>query len=271
MRVLACVLGLPIAAAQDMVDAYGFESAAVVPGTVCDDSYDSLHALLQNADEPVISETGEFATFYADTLCADGTEAMHVCSGSGAEKTGGASIGVVDNDSQMIGPPRGTEPGIDYSALDAAEGTKFYQIMAKGVDGFTYVCFDEVTLDTPGTSVTASIQYYVAQNGWHEEPDRLRVWAETSTSSGGAATTSLLPMDNGVCVEEVHYCTAAVLNFLSTAAPARARSRVEPARAAFRPQSITYVNAQFQGLSSPDVPRSSTAVEITEMSTDDRF
>lgn len=202
MRLLACVAALPLAGAQ--LASYGFESAAVVPGTVCDDSYDTFHALSQNVGEPTILETGKFATFYADTLCADGTEAMHVCSGSGADKTGGASIGVVDNDSQMIGPPRGTEPGIDYSALDAAEGTNFYQIMAKGVDGFTYVCFDEVTLDTPGTSVTASIQYYVAQNGWHEEPDRLRVWAETSTSSGGAAAASLLPMDGSACVEEVH-------------------------------------------------------------------
>jgi hypothetical protein len=207
MRLLACVAALPLAGAQEALDSYGFESAAVVPGTVCDASYDSLHALSQNAGEPTILEAGEFATFYADTLCADGTEAMHVCSGTGAGKTGGASIGVVDNDSpasQMTGPPRGSEPGIDYSPLNAAEGTKFYQVMAKGVDGFTYVCFDTVTLDTPGTSVTASIQYYVAQNGWHEEPDRLRVWAETSTSSGGAAAASLLPMDDGTCVEEVH-------------------------------------------------------------------
>ena len=207
MRLLACVVALPLAGAQEALDSYGFESAAVVPGTVCDASYDSLHALSQNADEPTILVAGEFATFYADTLCADGTEAMHVCSGTGAGKTGGASIGVVDNDSpasQMTGPPRGSEPGIDYSPLNAAEGTKFYQVMAKGVDGFTYVCFDTVTLDTPGTSVTASIQYYVAQNGWHEEPDRLRVWAETSTSSGGAAAASLLPMDDGTCVEEVH-------------------------------------------------------------------
>ena len=194
----ACGSLLPLVHAQ--LDAYGFEDATVVAGTVCDSSYDTAHALTQNAGEATIAAAPGFATFYADTLCADGTEAMHVCSGTGADKTGGASIGVVSDDSTIVGPPAAS---VDYSALTAAEGTNFYQIMAKGVDGFTYVCFEEVTPTRPGSKITASIQYYVAQNGWHEEPDRLRVWAETTTN-GVAAAASLLPMDGSTCVEEVH-------------------------------------------------------------------
>ena len=202
MRVLAAAAAalMPLAAAQTVLDAYGFETAAVVAGTVCDTSFNTAHALAQNADEASILEAGEFATFYADTLCADGTEAMHVCSGTGGSKTGGASIGVMDASSTMTGPPPGN---VDYSTLTAAEGSKFYEIMAKGVDGFTYVCFEPTTLPTPGTATTASIQYYLAQMGWHEEPDRMRVWAET-TLNGVTTAASLLPQDGTTCVEEIH-------------------------------------------------------------------
>ena len=201
MRVLAAAAALAtVASAQTVLDSYGFETAAVTAGTVCDTSSDAAHALTQNAGEAAILEAGQFGTYYADTLCADGTQAMHVCSGTGAAKTGGASIGVMDGGSTMIGPAPGNT---DYSALTAAEGTKFYEIMARGVDGFTYVCFEPTTLTTAGTATTASIQYYVAQAGWHEEPDRLRVWAET-TLNGVTTAASLLPQDGATCVEEVH-------------------------------------------------------------------
>ena len=84
----------------------------------------------------------------------------------------------MDNASPRIGPG---SPGTNYASLQAAGGTKFYQIMAAGVDGFTYVCFDTVTYARP-MSVKASIQVYVAQSGWHEEKDAMRVWVETSAT-----------------------------------------------------------------------------------------
>lgn len=129
----------------------------VVAGTVCDTDYSSAHMLVQGQGEPFIGgvEAGQggtcpagtagqgggcgFATFYSDTLFADGTKATHNCAGSGDTKTGGAHIGVVNGTSTMIGPARGTEAGIDYSALAAADGDNFFKIQANGVDGFTRV------------------------------------------------------------------------------------------------------------------------------------
>jgi hypothetical protein len=171
---------------------YGFEDAAVVAGAVCDSDYSTHHPVIGGVGQPVVNKTPGFQTWYADTLCADGTKAMHSCAGT----SGGAKIGVVDNASPRIGPG---SPGTSYSSLQAAGGTKFYQIMAAGVDGFTYVCFDTVTYARP-MSVKASIKVYVAQAGWHETPDRLRAWVETSATQ----SVSLLPRDtDGSCVTEV--------------------------------------------------------------------
>ena len=193
LRLLLAASFVPLARAQavgDVVDSNSFEDAAVVDGTVCDDVFDAQHALANADGRPVVTDTG-FTSYYADTLCADGTQGLHDCSV-------GAKIGVVSDDSPRVGPLRGTEPGVDYADLRAADGTKFYQIIAAGIDGFTYVCFDEKTFDA-ATDVTASIQIYLAQNGWHEEPDRLRAWVETNTGA-----VSMLGPSGTECVDEVH-------------------------------------------------------------------
>ena len=190
LRLLLAASFVPLARAQavgEVVDSNSFEDAAVVDGTVCDDEpFNAQHALANADGRPVVTDTG-FTTFYADTLCADGTRGLHDCAV-------GAAIGVVGNGSPRVGPPMTSRDAIDYGPLQAADGTNFYQIIAHGVDGFTYVCFDEKTFDA-ATDVTASIQIYLAQNGWHEEPDRLRAWVETNTGA-----VSMLPE----CVDEVH-------------------------------------------------------------------
>lgn len=59
--------------------------------------------------------------------------------------------------------------------------------MYRGIDGFIFVCFDRVDLAVP-TTVRAEIDIYVAQAGWHEDDDMLKVWAEVN----GSGLTSLL-------------------------------------------------------------------------------
>jgi hypothetical protein len=88
---------------------------------------------------------------------------MHNCS------AGGAQIGVVNSSSLA---------GTDMAGLRFPQGENGYQIRARGVDGFTFVCFDAVNYSAPA-AVTVSVQAYVAQSGWHEGKDRLRAWAET--------------------------------------------------------------------------------------------
>ena len=188
-----CTLTASSSAQTTLPHTYGFEDAAVVAGTVCDNTYDTLHELPVNPGEPIVKMASHFTTYYSDTLCADGSGGLHSCAGSGASKTGGAKLGVVNNNSPRVGPG-----GTNYGSLQAAEGNQFYQIMASGVDGFTFVCFEPATFTSP-TNVRASLQIYNAQAGWHEEPDRLRVWAETATGS-----VSMLPVDtDGSCVTEV--------------------------------------------------------------------
>jgi rhodanese-related sulfurtransferase len=201
----------------------GFEGGAVVGGSYCDASYGCTHRLGAHAGEPTVvgaartaTELG-FETLYADTLGADGSAPMHSCrcavrpwrhksavpaadlparcpfvmpalvaefesaTARSSGTSGGAHIGVVD--AAALG-------GTSMQGLSFPEGSKGFQINARGVDGFTYVCFDTVHFAQPSTgSVRAGLQIYVAQAGWHEELDRLRAWVDI----GGGQMVTLLP------------------------------------------------------------------------------
>ena len=183
---------------------YGFEDVVVAPGlgNLCDNGgFSTGHAITPVAGSMVVSSAGNFATSYADTLCADGSKLLHAANCTTGDAGTGAKIGVVNNASPRNGPG---PDSIDYANLAAPEGSNFFQINANGVDGFTYVCFEPVTLSVPGPAI-ASINIYNGQAGWHEEPDRLRVWAEVTDAAGVSSAVSMLPLNNtNGCTAEVN-------------------------------------------------------------------
>ena len=123
-----------------------------------------------------------FRTVYSNTLNvtdASNAGAIHNCSARA-----GAQIGVVSNASL----PR---------MKNVPQGANAYQFNAAGVDGLIQLCFLPVHLPQAGQgmaySYTAKLDVYVAQAGWHEEGDALRVWAETRTDADVFRAVSLLP------------------------------------------------------------------------------
>ena len=74
------------------------------------------------------------------------------------------------------------------------EGQHAFEIVAQGIDGFIFVCFEQQVFPT-AVSARVSLDAYVIQAGWHSEEDMLRVWAEVN----GTSDITLLPrcQDNG--------------------------------------------------------------------------
>ena len=180
-----------------ILTSYGFEDVTVIDSTVCDTGgFSTQHAITTAAGStsPVVQVDTQFTTYFADTLCADGTQAMHAAD---CTTTTGAKIGVVNNASPRVGPG-----GTDYASLASPEGSNFFQIEANGVDGFTYVCFEPFAQSA--TNTVASIQVYNAQAGWHEEADKLRVWAEVTGSAGVQSAVTMMPQET----ESPYTCTA---------------------------------------------------------------
>ena len=79
-------------------------------------------------------------------------------------------------------------------ARNIPEGQHAFEIVAQGIDGFIFVCFEQQVFAT-AVSARVSLDAYVIQAGWHSEEDMLRVWAEVN----GTSDITLLPHchDNG--------------------------------------------------------------------------
>ena len=79
-------------------------------------------------------------------------------------------------------------------ARNIPEGLHAFEIVARGIDGFIFVCFEQQVFPT-AVSARVSLEAYVIQAGWHSEADMLRVWAEVN----GTSDVTLLPgcHDNG--------------------------------------------------------------------------
>ena len=150
-------------------------------------SSDSLETSASSSNHDDGTHPG-FRTYYANTLgvaSAEDAGSIHNCSGSA-----GAQIGVVSKTSL----PR---------MKNVPEGANAYQFKASGVDGLIMMCFSPVLLRQPPAesngglyAYTAKVDAYLAQAGWHEEGDALRVWAETTVNGGdqpGRRAVSMLP------------------------------------------------------------------------------
>ena len=111
-----------------------------------------------------------FSAYYVDTLLADGTAPLHSPASDGAEV--GVTIGVVSDEA---------DPSYAFTQ-------NVFEIKASGIDGLVAVCTMPLTLDAP-TALSAAARVYVAQAGWHEVADEVRVWAEVS----GKGAFTLLP------------------------------------------------------------------------------
>lgn len=129
------------------------------------------HELYQPGDGRIISSpanlrTGStlgFESWYVNSLGATGDAALH--------DERGADIGVME-------------------LLPA--GRSVYAMRARGVDGFLMMCSRAAAVQTSGGQLLAEATLYVAQAGWHEAQDELRVWADVGVDYGNRQVT-LLP------------------------------------------------------------------------------
>jgi hypothetical protein len=108
--------------AADLPIGGGFEEAdAVADATYCDTKWTCTHALQpMGSSRRAVKYSGtsagkSFGTFYADTLGADGTAGLHNCAA-------GAHIGVIS-------------AATVTSVQNIPEGSKAYQLNARGIDG----------------------------------------------------------------------------------------------------------------------------------------
>ena len=169
---------------EDFADAPVLPSATYrdVLGHTCAHKLLPVHErrTVQDASRMEFGDLG-FESFYADTLGADGSAALHA---------DGADLGVTN-----VGLPGGTLPA--------------YALRASGIDGFVSVCTNPVWL--LHESVRAEATIYLAQAGWHEPTDELRVWADL----GGARQISLLPG----CAPKVTASNVDVLGLRNSSTP----------------------------------------------------
>ena len=126
---------------------------------------------VQPTDDIAGNELG-FQSFYADTLGADGSAALHSPCSNGSE------VGVISS---------------SYLVRDQGVVVNLFEIKAWGTDGLVAVCTHALELGAP-TGLTAIADIYIAQAGWHEAEDEVRVWAEVE----GIGAYSLLPRCNSV-------------------------------------------------------------------------
>ena len=77
---------------------------------------------------------------------------------------------------------------VTSAARNIPEGNNAFEIVARGIDGFIFMCFEQQTFPA-AINVKVSLEAYVIQAGWHSEADMLRVWAEVN----GTSDVTLLP------------------------------------------------------------------------------
>ena len=134
----------------------GFDDAVAVPNATYTDKlgYKCAHQLRPDRGARTVYGAGErdtgdlgFVSYYVDSLGATGSAPLHTATG--------ADIGV-----------------------DDVAGRRAFALRARGTDGFLFVCTRPVRLSAPSLRAEATV--YVAQAGWHEEVDEMRLWASVS-------------------------------------------------------------------------------------------